>query len=378
MGRADDMQKFTEEVKASYDERARAQEELVTGVETMLKGFAVERKTMSAEQQKHLTDFVENLSRSVVVMAKSTDEMLKAFRQSHQEMSTEQARKLADFHQTLSQNVGALMDGFRKNRAEMGAEQAKNLAAFIGDLSQSVQDLMTATHSMMDGFRQNRGAMSKELHIQLTQDIQEMQTYVKNKLQEFHAAHAAMGATMKKDFAEDKAQRVQDVQEIRTTAQNKVQEFHEAHAAMSAAMKKELGQFAADLASKTRNLLAGFQGERAEMAADSKKAAAQWQGLTATLAKRRAGLKPSVEHKAAPAEPPVEQVQGAETEKRPLEPEVQLEAKMLEFIKSHPEGVTVGDMEAPLQTPRSNLGKVAKGLWEQGKLRKEEKTYFPV
>jgi hypothetical protein len=199
---------------------------------------------------------------------------------------------------------------------------------------------------------------------------------------------------LKKDFAVSKAKRVQDAREIQTNAQTTLKEFHDAHAAMSATLKQDLGQFATDLAGKTRDLLDGFQGERAEMAADGKKATAHWRDLTATLAKHRAGMKPQVKQKEAPVEapreakqvaqkeipvePPLEQGKGEEAEKKNLMVEVPLEEKVLKFIETHPEGVTVGDMEEPLETPRSILGKVAKELWNEEKLRKEGKTYFPV
>ncbi|MBA3062317.1 MAG: hypothetical protein FP833_05075, partial [Atribacteria sp.] len=58
--------------------------------------------------------------------------------------------------------------------------------------------------------------------------------------------------------------------------------------------------------------------------------------------------------------------------------ELSLEEKILEFIEKHPEGVKVGEMEGPLGTVKMILGRVAKKLLDEGKVRKEENLYFPL
>jgi predicted transcriptional regulator of viral defense system len=55
-----------------------------------------------------------------------------------------------------------------------------------------------------------------------------------------------------------------------------------------------------------------------------------------------------------------------------------LDEKILQFIKKHPKGVRVGDMEETLGVVRMRLGVIAKKLLEEGKIRKEENMYFPL
>ena len=62
----------------------------------------------------------------------------------------------------------------------------------------------------------------------------------------------------------------------------------------------------------------------------------------------------------------------------PKEKQVSTEEKVLEFIEKHPEGVRVGEMEEPLGVLRMKLGRIAKKLLDEGKLRKEENLYFPL
>jgi phenylalanyl-tRNA synthetase alpha subunit len=65
MGIADDMMKITEDIATSYDVRVKALGDLVADTRKTLKGFASERKKMSKEQAKALSDFVSDLDRNV-------------------------------------------------------------------------------------------------------------------------------------------------------------------------------------------------------------------------------------------------------------------------------------------------------------------------
>ena len=54
-----------------------------------------------------------------------------------------------------------------------------------------------------------------------------------------------------------------------------------------------------------------------------------------------------------------------------------LEEKLLSIINQHPDGITLSDVAKELGIVTIVLGKAAKVLLEQGKIRKEEKIYFP-
>ncbi len=162
-----------------------------------------------------------------------------------------------------------------------------------------------------------------------------------------------------------------EVEEIETYIKNKLKEFHDAHADMSEELKKDLAKYVSGIVSGTKKLLG-------EYSSDMKKASAAWQGMTATLGKKR-GLKPKVkaEVKVRPVEEAIEEaVEEEEEEEGP--PEMGLEERVLEFINSHPVGVRVSDMEEPLGVARTRLGVIAKRLLEEGKVRKEENLYFPL
>jgi len=122
---------------------------------------------------------------------------------------------------------------------------------------------------------------------------------------------------------------------------------------------------------EVKELIAGFSAEKQSRAAevagliagfkkDREDAASAWKGL---LTKMSAKEKKEVSIPEALL---------------PKKRELSIEEKVLEFIEKHPEGVKVGEMEKPLGVVRMMLGRIAKTLLEEGKVRKEENLYFPL
>jgi len=108
--------------------------------------------------------------------------------------------------------------------------------------------------------------------------------------------------------------------------------------------------------------------------------AANWQALTAKMAKKR-GIMPKMEAevKVRPVKEAVKEViEEIEEIEEEVTTEMDIDEKILQFIKKHPNGVKVGEMEEPLGIVRMRLGVIAKKLLEEGKIRKEDKMYFPL
>jgi len=298
MGIADSMKKITEDIITSYDVRVKALGDLVADTHKTLKGFTQERKKMSEEQAKNLTDFVEGLSKSV-------EDMLKRFQREHKDMSGTLSKSLSDFVNDLTKRVGNMMKNIQKAHEEMADNLKESLEKGETDRLKDFKDMMG----------------------DITKGIKEIENYVANKLKE----------------------------------------FHDTHADMSKELKKDLDKYVAGIVSETKKLMKDYEGER-------KKMAANWQALTATMAKKR-GIMPKVE-----AEVRVRPVKEAieEVEEEEVTPEMKLEKKVLKFIEKHPKGVKVGDMEETLGVARTRLGVIAKKLLDEGKVRKEENMYFPL
>jgi len=243
------------------------------------------------------------------------------------------------------------------------ADDIKNLGEDIaGSYDMRVKAigvLVKDTHKMLKGFRREHKEMAGNL---------------KGGLEQGEADRLKAFKSMMADIQEG-------VREIETYVENKLKEFSDAHAEMSGELKKELAKYVDDMVKATKRLMRDIQARQKERNAEvadlleafkteREKMAANWQALTATMAKKR-GIMPEVE-----AEAKVRPVK--EAIKEEVSPEMKLEKKVLKFIEKHPDGVKVGDMEEALGVARTRLGIIAKRLLEEGKVSKEGNMYFPL
>ena len=319
MGIASDMKNLSEDIVSSYDVRVKAIGILVNNVHRTLKGFSTDRKKMANEQAKALKNFVNELSNS----------------------------------------VGNMIEGIQKGHKEM-ADKLK------ADLAKGEEERLKGEEERLKDF--------KTMMADIQKAVKEIETYVKNKLKEFSDTHADMSEELKKELAKYVNDLVNTTKELMGNNKKLMGNIQ--------ARQKERNAEVADL-------LEAFKNEREKMAANWQALATKMakkrgikpeveQALTAKMAKKR-GIKPEVEVevKVRPVEEAVEEVvEEAKEEEVPTE--ISLEERVLEFIERHPEGVRVGDMEEPLGVTRLRLGRIAKSLLNEGKVRKEDNLYFPL
>jgi len=288
--------------------------------------------------------------KAIGVLAKDTHKMLKGFQAEHKEMATNLRGELAKGEEKRLKDSRAMM---------------ANIQKFVSDVGKEVS-------AMIERFQKEHKVMADELRENLEKGEADRLKTFNDMMGNIH----------------------QDINQIETYVANKLKEFSDAHAGMSKELKKMLANYVADMVKATKNLMGDIQNRQKERNAEvadlleafkteREKMAANWQALTATMAKKR-GIMPKVkaEVKVRPVEPVEEAIEEAveevEVEEAPPEISLSLEDRVLEFIERHPEGIRVGDMEEPLGVPRMRLGVIAKTLLKEGKVRKEEKMYFPL
>jgi len=282
--------------------------------------------------------------KAIGVLVKDTHKMLKGFQAEHKKMATDLRGELAKGEEKRLNDFKAMM---------------ANIQKFVSDLDKEVS-------AMIERFQKEHKAMADELRENLEKgEVDRLKTF-----------NDMMGNIQ------------QDINQIETYVANKLKEFSDAHAGMSEELKKMLAEYVADMVKATKQLMGDIQKRQKERNAEvadlletfkteREKMAANWQALTTTMAKKR-GIKPKVEAevKVRPVEEAIKEV--IEEEEEEVTPEMDLDEKILQFINKHPEGVMVGDMEETLGVVRMRLGVIAKKLLEEGKIRKEEKMYFPL
>ena len=284
--------------------------------------------------------------KAIGVLVKDTHKMLKGFQAEHKEMATNLRGELAKGEDQRLKDFRVMM---------------ANIQKFVSDIDKEVS-------AMIERFQKEHKVMADELRENLEKGEADRLKTFNDMMGNIH----------------------QDINQIETYVANKLKEFSDAHVGMSEELKKMLANYVADMVKATKKLMGDIQKRQKERTAEvadlletfkteREKMAANWQALTAKMAKRR-GIMPKVEAevKVRPVEEAIEEaVEEVEAEEAPPA-EISLEDRVLEFIERHPEGVKVGDMEKPIGVPRMRLGVICKKLLEEGKVRKEEKMYFPL
>jgi flagellar biosynthesis chaperone FliJ len=126
MGLVDDSKKLCEDITSSYDSRVKAIEVLVRDVQMTcnnaqkkLGDISTERKRMSQEQKKALSDFATDLNKNV-------DAMIKEFHNAHVEMS-EKIRKNGE--------------GLRKDLAKGETDRLNSFKSMMGQIQKRIDEI---------------------------------------------------------------------------------------------------------------------------------------------------------------------------------------------------------------------------------------------
>jgi predicted nucleic acid-binding Zn ribbon protein len=261
-----------------------------------------------------------------------------------------------------------------------------------------VKGIKKDTKEMLGSFKASQDKMNARLNKNLAHDKAEMVTGVKAMQNRFRTSHKEMGASLKHDLAEHSQRVGGAVAKMR-------QDIGTAHQDMSERLKKNLSSGAAALKSETNNMLDGFRrsqkqqgtqlkkelaahnrgiksevsGMRQEMKSDMKQARTAWQGLgTARKAKSAAVKAPSKASAPVPTNPtaPVPIKAAAPV---PDGGTSNLETKMLSTIVEYPAGgINLKDIAGILGVAPVVLGKASTSLIKRGKIRRQNKVYFPA
>jgi len=176
MAIANDIKKLGDNIIASYDTRIKAIGELVSNTHKTLNRFAVDRKKMSKEQARALTDFVADLTK----------------------------------------NVGHMITGFQKDHKAMANDLKGNLKKGEADRTKAFKDMMA----------------------NIQKDINDIETYIKNKLKEFSEAHSNMSEELKKDLAKYVSDIANSVKNLLGEYRSDIGQAKEAWMSMSSVMAK--------------------------------------------------------------------------------------------------------------------------------------------
>jgi len=163
-------------------------------------------------------------------------------------------------------------------------------------------------------------------------------------------------------LAEGKAKRKSEVKETLTDARTLINGFQSSRQTMGADLKNDLGKSRDERKADVKGRREGFRKAQTDVQADLKGASDAWKEMGSDIRKKTSGGNEESEIRV----------------KMPVEIPPNLEEKLLSVVNQHAEGITLSEVAKELGLVTIVLGRAAKVLLEQGKVRKEEKIYFPV
>ncbi len=206
----------------------------------------------------------------------------------------------------------------------------------------------------------------KALWRELADDKVKMGAEVKAMRGGFQSSRKEMSSALKKDLADhnrtvkDEAAKMR--QEIGASHQDRsaevkamLNDFRSSHKQMGAQLRKELADY-------DRGIESEVAGMRQETIVDLREARTAWQELASNMQAKRGGAEilPKAEAPVAKKEIP------------------DLEAKLLAAVNEHANGITLAEVADSLGVAPIVLGRASRSLLEKGRIRKEERLYFPA
>jgi len=239
-----------------------------------------------------------------------------------------------------------------------------------------VKRLKKEANEMLGSFEASHKKMGAQLRSELTDDKAKMRAEVKALRREltdgkakmgaevkamrsgFQSSHKQMSSVLKKDLAQGEAARKSEIHVM-------LNDFQREHNQMGTQLRKELADY-------DRGIKSEVAGMRQETKTDLGEARTAWQELTRGVKKATVEATPEAVKEEVVEAAPVE-------EATPVEEETpDLEAKLLAAITEHPEGITLTEVAESLGVAPIVFGRTSKKLVDEGRIRKEDRVYFPV
>lgn len=267
----------------------------------------------------------------------------------------------------LKEETKDSMKGFKTSRGQAGTQLRNDLARDRASRKAAVKKTLEDAQGLIKGFQASRSKEGAQLRQELAQGAAERGSSVSALLESFQSQRQETGRKLQKDLAERRFSRESEVGALIKGAQDLVKELGWSRQEIGKKLRKDLAQDSADRESAVKEMQSEFHKSRALVRADINEARAAWQELTRG--------KPAMA--AAVRVPPLAEAPKAEEEV--AEEQISdLRSKLLAAIRDHPEGITLTKVAEGLGVTPIVLGRVSRKLVDEEKIRKEDKTYFPV
>jgi uncharacterized protein YicC (UPF0701 family) len=264
-----------------------------------------------------------------------------------------------------------LIKGFQTSRSQSGAQLRKDLARDKASRKSDVKKMLGDARGLIKGFHASRRKEGAQLREDLARGAADRRSDVnailgdsRQSIRDFRSRRKEASSELREELAQSHASRKSEVAELLKSAQDLVTDLGKSRQETGKKLRKDLAQGRADRESGVKEMRSEFRKSQAEVRSDIDEARAAWQELTRGVKKATV--------KATP-----EAVKAEVTKAAPAEEETpDLAAKLRAAIREHPEGITLTEAES-LSVAPIVFGRAARKLVDEGRVRKEDKAYFP-
>jgi len=390
MGLASEMKNLSEDILASFKNRIKENEELVSEVQKTLDGFRKDHQEMANVLKANASALRDGLANGEKERLNSYNELMNGIQSTistiQQEVvaiQTSTFNLIKVFATDRSQMAEELNQTFVQNRTDRMQDEKARLTEFNADIK-NIKDEVAAifknTNEMLATFDKEHNQMSDELKAELSRNLAERVEYTRalltgfqKRLSEISMENQKMAQNLQKALAKGEVERIKEYNGI----------MKGIHAAIKGIQKE-----VQEVQKATSGMLKNYANDR-------EGAVAEWNKMQVAIAKiRKTGVveqpkqAEKKESKAKVAVEPVKQAPIEVVEETPVAVEAKVEAKteipmtleekVLDYINKNPKGVRISEMEGPLGETRMKLGFTAKTLLEDGKVQKIDNAYFPI
>lgn len=413
MGMANDMKRLSEEIVASYKQRASEFQQrikdnasLVEEVQKTLDGFRNDQREMADTLKANAATLRSNLAQGQKERIASFQQMMSGINDSILEIQGEvdsikvaTAGMLKDFvisHGEMTSKLHKDLEMDRLDRMHWNANRLKEFDKLMRNINKEivrthkeVEDIFKQTDKLLKSFSEEHDVMSVKQRAELKVNLSERVAYTQKLLLQFDRRLEEMGMENQKMAKALKLELIKSRQELTKSEEQRLTEFNHSFAAIQQRVK-EIQRYV--------NVFVE------EFSKDRKQAAATWHKLEELIA--RLGDFPEPAHKGevhktkSNADHLKEDKRGGESLTKPdagaademtgtallsdkqdtpeAPKELTLEERILNYINTHKKGVRVSEMEKPFGETRMRLGFITKKLLDDGKILKIENAYYPL
>ncbi len=267
----------------------------------------------------------------------------------------------------------ALIKDFQTSRSEAGAELRKDLARDKASRKTDVKRMLRDAQGQVKGFQASRKKEGAQLRKGLAQGAAERRSEVSTILGDarqtvstFQSQRKEAGDKLREELVQSRSSRESEVGDLLEGARDLVSDLGKSRQENGKKLRKDLAGDRADRESAVKEMRSGFHKSQAAVRDDISEARDAWQELTRGVKKATVKATPkAVKAEVAKAAPPEEETPD-------------LEAKLLAAVREHPQGITLTEVAESLGVAPIVFGRAVRKLVDEGKVRKEEKAYFPV